>query len=232
MRTEFDPRKHLRQLEDGREHLDLKWRLVWLRHEHADAQIETQVVPGQEAEVFCRATITLRTGGSASGHGSALREESDAPVEEAENRALARALTALGYGAEFDDEDYVELRPSLSPPVSLMTARNLIDQQDHLSGPETTDEAEPEPQPEPELPSEPAPDRQPGRKLSEDSEEARTGSDISWTKFWEWARARGYRNATELSEMLGVDVLAHTPAEVRRLLKRYELEHPPSGQEE
>lgn len=230
MRTEFDPRKHLRKLEDGREHLDLKWRLVWLRHEHPDAQIETQVVPGQEAEVFCRATITLRTGGSASGHGSALREESDAPVEEAENRALARALTALGYGTEFDDEDYVELRPSLTPPVSLMTARNLIDQQERPTEPEPPEVPEQEPEPEP--PSEPAPDRQPGRRLSESGGEARTSSDISWTKFWEWARARGYRNAAELSELLGIDVLAHTPAEVRRMLKRYELEHPPNGSTE
>jgi hypothetical protein len=227
MRTDFDPRRHLRQLDDGREHLDLKWRLVWLRHEHPDAQIETQVVPGQEAEVFCRATITLRTGGSASGHGSAVREESDAPIEEAENRALARALTALGYGAEFDDEDYVELHPSPSPPVSLMTARTLIDQQDRPREPESTDEPEPEPQPE--QPQERPPDRQPGRSIREDGDEARTGTDISWTKFWEWARARGYRNANELSELLGVDVLAHTPAEVRRMLKRYELENPPGG---
>jgi hypothetical protein len=51
--------------------------------------------------------------------------------------------------------------------------------------------------------------------------------DISWTRFWEWAKRHGYRDAAHLKELLGIDVNALTPGEVRAHIKRYELDHPP-----
>ena len=90
----FDPNAHLRQLEDGRDYMDLKWRILWLRSNEPEARIESQIVPATEDEIVCRATITLRGGASASAHGSALRSEEDSAVERAENRAIARALAS------------------------------------------------------------------------------------------------------------------------------------------
>ncbi len=236
MQSSFDPQNHLRQLEDGRDYLDLKWRLLWLRSREPDASIETQVVPADEDEIVCRATISLRSGASVTGHGSARRSDDDLAVELAENRALTRALAALGYGTEYLDDDEVELTPTPNPPVNLMTARALMDRNE--SRYESTPEPEPEPEPRPEPPSnrddhsdaptEPAAPA-PMRPASTIDTDAPAPEDISWTKFWAWAKPRGYGSAVELGELLDVDVLSHTPGEIRRLIKRYEMEHPPGG---
>jgi hypothetical protein len=55
--------------------------------------------------------------------------------------------------------------------------------------------------------------------------------DVSWTKFWDWAKRRGYRDAAHLRELLGIDVNALTPGEVRDRIRRYELDNPPSSDE-
>lgn len=232
MQEQFDPRSFIRQLEDGSDYLDLKWRLLWLRSEHPDARVETQLVPGADDEIICRASITFReNNGGASAHGSARHPEDESPVEAAEDRALARALAALGYGTEYIADDAVESGPALTPPVSLMTARSLMEQtndEDYDSN-----ESAPEPAPDTEQP-EPATPQSPSPALTPASEQPATqGSDYSWTKFWEWARARGYKNAGQLNNLLGIDdVTAHTPLEVRRMLKKYEMEHPPGEDEE
>lgn len=243
MRPNFDPREHIRQLEDGREYLDLKWRILWLRSQEPDASIESQIVATSEDEVVCRTTITLRSGATVTAHGSASRTDSSQPVEEAENRAMMRALAALGYGVEYADEDEVKVEPPPAPPVNLMTARALLDRQhrrevaSEAAEPDESDAelddqepaAEEPVQPErtAERPAayEPAPERpRRGAPATTNGQEA---EDISWTKFWAWARPRGYTNAAELGALLGVDVLSHTPGEIRRMIKRYELEHPP-----
>lgn len=238
MRPNFDPREYIRQLEDGREYLDLKWRILWLRAQEPDASIESQIVVTSEDEVVCRTTISLRTGATVTAHGSASRSESDQPVEEAENRAMIRALAALGYGTEYADEDEVPVELPPAPPVNLMTARALLDrsqqreEDDSPEPPETEAEA-----PGPAAPdasdqtAERSPDYEPASPQPRRPAPAATGDqeaeDISWTKFWAWARPRGYRSAVELGELLNVDVLSHTPGEIRRMIKRYEMEHPP-----
>lgn len=232
----FDPREHLRQLEDGREYLDLKWRLLWLRTREPEATVETQVVPTDEDEVVCRATISLRSGAAAAAHGSARRSDGEPAVELAENRALARALASLGFGTEYLDEDDIQVEPGPSPPVNLMTARTLMDRETESYDPDNADDPqEPDSEPEdltetPEPPPDPAshPGLQPASSIDDQPSE---GEDISWTKFWAWAKPRGYGSAVELGELLGVDVLSHTPGEIRRMIKRYELEHPPGGME-
>ena len=235
MQPPFEPREHIRELEDGREYLDLKWRLVWLRSQQPDATVETQVVPTDEEEVVCRATIVLRSGAAATAHGSSRRANGDAAVELAENRALARALASLGFGTEYLDDDDVDVEPVPSPPVNLMTARALMDREPASYDDHPEPEPEPEPeQPEPAEPPAPPPDPEahPGlQPASSIDDQPRESEDISWTKFWAWAKPRGYGSAIELGELLDVDVLSHTPGEIRRMIKRYELEHPPGGAE-
>ncbi len=238
MRPTFDPDEHVRDLEDGRPYLDLKWRLVWLRSREPDASIETQVVLTNEDEVVCRTSITLRSGASVTAHGSARRSESAQAVEDAENRSTMRALAALGYGAEYIDDDDVQISPTLEPPVNLMTARALLDRVEPAGQPPDqspeTDEGETADQPDdssnatfehPEpYDGDPSPS---GASNESDLRPAQAAEDVSWTKFWAWAKPRGYGSAAELGELLDVDVIAHTPGEIRRMIKRYELEHPP-----
>ncbi|MFW6074518.1 MAG: hypothetical protein ACOC9Y_02920, partial [Chloroflexota bacterium] len=164
------------------------------------------------------------TNSGVSAHGSARRRGDGSPIEAAEDRALARALASLGYGTEYTADDEVDTVEAPAPPVSLMTARSLIE---HST--EDDDEShEPPPDPratEPES-SEPQP------QTPQQHPQAQS-TDYSWTKFWEWARNRGYQNANQLNQLLGIDdVTAHTPLEVRRMLKKYELENPPGDPDE
>lgn len=264
----FDPRPYLRQLANGEPYLDVKWRLHWLRSEHPDAQIETDLIAADSDSVVCKATVRLSDGGSASGHASAIRSADMTHIELAETHAIGRALAALGYGAEYADADALTTQPperSTSPvsllptqterPQSVQTTprmrpvpvddrdrdRDRAEQDDDLGRPQPPQQVRPQREREirevrtrePEYDSEPAPPPTPMGRASDlrpaagDAPRPKTGEDISWTKFWDYAKRRGYRDAAHLKELLGVDINALTPGEVRDRLRRYELENPP-----
>ncbi|HET7093080.1 MAG TPA: hypothetical protein VFI22_06375, partial [Thermomicrobiales bacterium] len=115
----FDPTPYMRQLR-GRggssDYLDVKWRLLWLRREHPDAEIITELVRFEPTLAIFKATVTLPTGGRASGYGSETATDFGDFIEKAETKAIGRALNALGYGAQFtepgDDEAAAEARPA------------------------------------------------------------------------------------------------------------------------
>lgn len=207
---------------------ELQARLLWFRTDHPDAEIETELVVAEDDMAVCRATLRTSSAGGASGHGGALRDSDGATyVEVAEDRALSRALTALGYGsaqAETSEGDEPHTIPS--PPIDLVSARSLLREEQET--PDTDDQDE--------QPAAPQPLRQEQSESETDDEasgESRPadGADVNWNKFWAWARPRGYSNARELSELLGVEVLAHTPREVRQMLVKYEMDNPPGGDE-
>ena len=118
----FDPTPYMRQLR-GRggssDYLDVKWRLLWLRREHPDAEIVTDLVRFEPTLAIFKATVTLPTGGRASGYGSETATDFGDFIEKAETKAIGRALNALGYGAQFtepgDDEPAAD-RQSASAP--------------------------------------------------------------------------------------------------------------------
>ena len=216
-----------------RDQRELQARLLWFRSDHPDAEIETELVVAEEEMAVCRATLRTASAGSAASHGSALRELAGAAyVEVAEDHALSRALAAMGYGtmtaaegttAEEDDDD---TSSPYSPPIDLVSARSLLREEA-----ETDEDDDSEPAPQPIRQSRP----ESGRSSEDTSggDEGGDGADVSWNKFWSWARPRGYTSARELNALLGVDdVLAYTPREVRQMLVKYELENPPGGQEE
>lgn len=100
----FDPAQHLTPARKGgpADYLQVKWRIVWLRHEHPDAEISTEERHheiGQSATFWARVTIPGK--GSATGHGMEERKDFHDYYEKAEAKAIGRAIANLGYGTQF-----------------------------------------------------------------------------------------------------------------------------------
>lgn len=109
----FDPGKHLTKV-GGSEYLEVKWRLVWLRQRHPDAEIETDMKVFEPDEAVFKATIRLPNGGSATGWGSESAGDFRDYLEKAETKAIGRALAALGFGTQFAPDH--EFGATSSPP--------------------------------------------------------------------------------------------------------------------
>ena len=79
----FDPTPYIRQLRGrgGGDYLDVKWRLLWLRKEHPDAEIVTELVQHDPQMAIFKATVTIPTGGKATGGKKAISLEDEFYVE-------------------------------------------------------------------------------------------------------------------------------------------------------
>ncbi len=100
----FDPTPYVRQLRGrggAQDYIDVKFRLLWLRREHPNAEIITEHIRIDDDIAIFRATVTIPGGGKATGHGSETAKDFPDYIEKAETKALGRALNALGYGAKF-----------------------------------------------------------------------------------------------------------------------------------
>jgi hypothetical protein len=136
----FDPNPYMMKLKN-KDYLPVAPRLAWLRAEHPDAQIFTKLEAhelGKYALVF--ASVSLATGGSATGYGSETSTDFTDYLEKAETKAIGRALAALGYGTlhalELDEGGSVadspvepKARPATSAaagaPIAPLPAANL-----------------------------------------------------------------------------------------------------------
>jgi hypothetical protein len=98
--TTFDPSQHLSKV-SGKDYLEVKWRLVWLRSEHPDAVIDTELVAHANSEAIFRAQVSIPGAGSATGWGSEDAQGFGDYIEKAETKAIGRALAALGFGTQF-----------------------------------------------------------------------------------------------------------------------------------
>lgn len=182
----FDPAAYLTE-HRGRKYLEVRWRLLWLRVEHPDAQIETEEVASGDDWVKFRARVTIPGGGSATGH--ALQHRQDFPggyLEKAETKAVGRALAFLGYGSQFAtefDEDADGTRQPAETPIEF--PRSL---------PRPVRETPP---PRPEQPS-----------------PTRTRSATTWSDFWKTIREHKAEHP-EFDEgtALGKDVAKRMTAE-------------------
>lgn len=228
----FDPRAYLRRINvRGRDvdYLDVKWRLVWLRSDHPDAHITTELVSHDGKLAVFHAEVVLPSGGRASGYGSETARDFPDYIEKAETKAIGRALLALGYGTQFALDYEMDDEQSDDVPVEATTRtvappERPVDQTRVRVVPPTV--LEPEPEPEAESPEE-ADDEQPTnvRPIREESptagREAFEPADYSWNEFWHWARGLGYTSRSELVDLLGVDLGEMTPREVRTQLLEY-----------
>jgi hypothetical protein len=109
----FEPAKYLVSLNGRGEYLEVKWRLLWLRTEHPEAHIETELVRLEDNEAVFKARVSIPGGGSATGWGSESVGDFRDFVEKAETKAIGRALAALGYGTQFcQDHEFGQGAPA------------------------------------------------------------------------------------------------------------------------
>jgi len=128
----FDPIQYLSNF-NGKDYLEVKWRVMWLRHEHPDARMTTEIVQHNEEGGFAlfRAEVEIPGGGKATGWGSETVRDFHDYIEAAETKAVGRALAALGYGTQFcHDFDFsANARPGtaqvVDAPVKLSEPRNI-----------------------------------------------------------------------------------------------------------
>lgn len=95
----------------GKDYLEVKWRLVWFREDHPKGQITTEVIHFDEQRAAVRAVV-MSEDGQVLGTGMAACEKQVAPhgryLEKAETSGIGRALAVAGYGTQFAGEDVEE----------------------------------------------------------------------------------------------------------------------------
>jgi hypothetical protein len=99
----FEPGKYITKVNGG-DYLEVKWRLVWLRNAHPDADIHSKMMSHDGNQAVFKTHIAIPGGGSATGWGSETADDFRDYIEKAETKSIGRALAALGYGTQFTDE--------------------------------------------------------------------------------------------------------------------------------
>jgi len=116
----FDPSRYLTRI-DGRDYLEVKWRLLWMRTEYPTARIVTELVRFEEGFALFRAEVTLPNGASATGWGSESARDFADYIEAAETKALGRSLAALGFGTQFTrDFDFTSSARADAPALQVV----------------------------------------------------------------------------------------------------------------
>lgn len=235
----FDPTPYLRQLRGrgGGDYLDVKWRLLWLRKEHPDAELITEMVEHDQQMAIFKATVTLPTGGKATGYGSETANDFPDFIEKAETKAIGRALNALGFGAQFGERGDEPAtvppgRPSQERPAgrsgSVPPAPVPLNRSQQATRPSTRPVApvgdvvrEPAPAPMRERPARPAPEAAAAAPVASAAPANAADADLaeySWSAFWPWARERGLNGPKEIEAVIGQPVAGLSPAELRSLI--------------
>lgn len=125
--TSFDPGRYL-SVVNGSDYLEVKWRLVWLRHVHPEAHIETELVTNEDNRAVFKARVSVPDGASATGWGSEGALNFPNYIEAAETKAIGRALAALGFGTQFcPDFDFgANENQVVDAPVTLRSAPSNV----------------------------------------------------------------------------------------------------------
>lgn len=239
----FDPTPYVRQLRGrggAQDYLDVKFRLLWLRREHPNAEIVTEHIRIDDDIAIFRAMVTIPGGGKATGHGSETAKDFPDYIEKAETKALGRALNALGYGAQFAEGEELPsaaapsparqpvaepVEPVSPPPVSEPPASVSAPAPERLrerqsAAPGRSAPAASARTGERRVPANPTPfPAQPRRESPvQGSEPEPPLEDYSWTAFWRWAREQGFDKKAAIEEFLGRSIQSLSPAEVRQLI--------------
>lgn len=154
-----------------------------------DAVINTRLAHADQNGIVIHAQIVGTNGVSGGAHAHA--GAGDFAAELAENRALARAMIAIGI-------------PPVPEPVAPTQLHTVPSGDDRRVVKFPSQEPEPAP---------PVPEPLPAGEPPRDPEP----EDISWTAFWTWAKANGFANREALEEAIGRSINQLLPAEARRL---------------
>lgn len=234
----FDPTPYLRQLRGrgGGDYLDVKWRLLWLRKEHPDAELITEMVEHDQQMAIFKATVTLPTGGKATGYGSETANDFPDFIEKAETKAIGRALNALGFGAQFGERGEEPAsapspRPNqqrtpprqVAPPPAPVPLNRVQQAGRTPARPETpaagvVQEAAPAPAHVRERAPQPVREVAPVAESPTASTPDADLAEYSWSAFWPWARERGLNGPKEIEAVIGQPVAGLSPAELRTLI--------------
>lgn len=103
----FDTNQFLIKVK-GQDYLEVKHRIAWMRSEHPEATVETELASHADGRAIMRASVVLPSGGSATGWGSETAANFENYIEKSETKAIGRALTALGYGTPTVEHDDAE----------------------------------------------------------------------------------------------------------------------------
>jgi hypothetical protein len=214
--TDFDPTPFIRQLRGrsgGADYLDVKWCLLWLRKEHPDAEIVTELVQHDPQMAIFKATVTVPTGGKATGYGSETASDFPDFIEKAETKAIGRALNALGYGAKFGDFQ----RPD-DPTIERAPAHGSGEHAAPVARPVALPRRDETPRRRPEAGSELPGVTPPAAPAPSPAATDAELVDYSWSAFWPWARERGLNGPKEIENLIGQQVAGLSPAELRDLI--------------
>lgn len=118
----FDPNLYLSKVK-GRDYLEVKWRIAWMRHDHPTAILETELISNADGRAIMRARVELPDGGSATGWGSETEQAFENYIEKAETKAIGRALTALGYGTPFNEAEGLPVSQPVRPVADRTSAQ-------------------------------------------------------------------------------------------------------------
>ena len=102
--SNFNPKEHLMSIK-GKEYLPVAWRIVWMREEHKDWSINTEIVQLKDGGAVFKATISDETGRVlATAHKSETKAGFGDYMEKAETGSIGRCLGMCGYGTQFEPE--------------------------------------------------------------------------------------------------------------------------------
>lgn len=102
----FNPNEHLIKLQ-GKDYLQVMWRLVWFREEHQNWSIDTTMTAHdtENHHAIFKCVVCDENGDQkSSGYGSESAKDFRDYIEKAETKAVGRALAMLGYGTQFAPE--------------------------------------------------------------------------------------------------------------------------------
>jgi hypothetical protein len=140
----FNPQDHISKIQ-GRDYLEVKWRIVWFRDEHPNGRIDTDIQVVGDVGII-KATIWNNDGVQVASGMATIRAAENTrmtwagrDIEKAETAAIGRALAHAGFGTQFtgnemDEGDYLSDAPVKSKQPS--KPANVTNIQDSASGKE------------------------------------------------------------------------------------------------
>lgn len=103
----FNPKDYVMKMQ-GKDYLEVKWRIVWFRDTHPNGAITTDLVSLDPVVVKATVSVDGNVLGTGYGTPKMMGVAKMRPFEGAETAAIGRALAIAGFGTQFTGEDEEE----------------------------------------------------------------------------------------------------------------------------